>query len=146
MSWNFFKVPLYFHGRKRSYFIQNIILCNCRYAAVVLWLSLLQNFMWRCGVVLAYYYFMQKSFNSGSAQVQVLLVACRRFAIKKAYRLSSVNHTTKLIHHHQVKGVLFLVLLAKNSNINNNNTILTITLLLQLQIENVWLWKKRNLW
>ena len=65
---------------------------------VALSLSLLHNFI-------------QLSLNSGSAQVQILLAACRRFAMvrisdnglgwkKKAKRLSSVNLTTKTIHHH----------------------------------------------
>ena len=47
------------------------------------------------------------SLNSGSAQVQILIVRCRRFAIvkvvpagNKAKRLSSVNHTTKIFHHY----------------------------------------------
>ena len=48
--------------------------------------------------------------NSGSAQAQILLTACRRFAMvasltmvpagNKAKRLSSVNHTTKTIYHY----------------------------------------------
>ena len=52
----------------------------------------------------------QLSLGSGSAQVQTLLAACRRFAMVrsltmvpagiKAKRLSSVSHTTKTIHHH----------------------------------------------
>ena len=61
---------------------------------VVWWLSLLHNFI-------------QLSLNSGSAQAQTLLAACRRFAMMrisdngdKAKHLSSVNHTTKTIHHH----------------------------------------------
>ena len=54
--------------------------------------------------------FIQLSLNSGSAQVQTLLVVCQRFARvrsltmvqheNKAKRLSSVNHTTKTVHRH----------------------------------------------
>ena len=65
--------------------------------AVVQWLSLLHNFI-------------LISLSSGSAEVQILLAVCRRFAIvsvagdvaagNKAKRFSSVNHTTITIHHH----------------------------------------------
>ena len=54
--------------------------------------------------------FIRLSLNSGSAQVQILLAACRRFTMarisdngpgwKKAKRLSSERRTTKTIHHH----------------------------------------------
>ena len=59
--------------------------------------------------------FIQQSLNSGSAQFQILLAACRRFAMvrvsmapggNEAKRHPSVNHTTKTkkqnktIHHH----------------------------------------------
>ena len=46
---------------------------NCVWGgAVVQWLSLLHNFI-------------QQSLNSGSAQVQILLVACRRVSIVPAW-------------------------------------------------------------
>ena len=68
-----------------------IFLTRYRCGAVVQWLSLLHKFI-------------QLSLNSGSAQFQTLLSACRGFAMvrisDKAKRLSSVNHTTKTIHHH----------------------------------------------
>ena len=54
--------------------------------------------------------FIQQSLNSGFAQVQILLMACRRFEMvrsltmvpagNKVKRFSSVNHTTKTIRHH----------------------------------------------
>ena len=61
------------------------------------------------------YDYCSTSFNKvwtlGSAQVQILLTACRRFTMvsipdnvlagNNAKRLSSVNHTTKTIHHHR---------------------------------------------
>ena len=62
--------------------------------AEVWWLSLLHNFI-------------HQSLNTDFLQVQILLTACRRLAMvrmipagNKAKRLSSVNHTTKTIHHH----------------------------------------------
>ena len=71
---------------------------------VVWWLSLLHNFI-------------QLSLNSGSAQVQTLLAACRRFAMvrisdngaagNKAKHLLSINHTTKTIHHHQFTKTMY---------------------------------------
>ena len=52
---------------------------------------------------------IHSSLNSGSAQVQTLLAACRRFAVvrisdngpgwNKAKRLSLVNHTTEQFVH-----------------------------------------------
>ena len=59
--------------------------------------------------------FIHLSLNSGSAQVQILLAACRRFVMMKISGngpagneankpLSSVNHATKIIQHHQTPG------------------------------------------
>ena len=46
----------------------------------------IHNFLWRHGVVVIntavyQYNFIQLGLNSGSAQVQILLAACRRFAM-----------------------------------------------------------------
>ena len=54
------------------------------------------------------YRYWTTSFNKGSAQVQILIATCRRFAMvrtvvpagNKVERLSSVNHSSKTIHHH----------------------------------------------
>ena len=66
--------------------------------------------MWRLSLL---HSFIQQSQNSGSAQVQVLPAACQRFAMVKisdnAKRLSSVNHTTKTIHHHQKDSYIFTI-------------------------------------
>ena len=78
-----------------TFIIAYICFCACLSGALVQQLSLLYNFIRQC-------------LNSGSAQVQVLLAASRRFvmmrishmAANKAKRLLSVNHTTKAIHHH----------------------------------------------
>ena len=61
---------------------------------------------WRPGVAVITAAQLQLILNLGSAQVQTLLAACRRFAVVRTSdngpvwtnRLS-VNHTTKIIHH-----------------------------------------------
>ena len=60
-----------------------------RSGAVVQWLSLLHNFI-------------QQSLNSGSAQVEILLAVCWRFAMVRSSDNGPGwnNHITKTIHHH----------------------------------------------
>ena len=68
-----------------------------------------------CGTVvyrlLLLYNFIYQNLDSGSAQVQILLEACQRFAMVRIFDngltgnkekyLSLANHTTKTINHHR---------------------------------------------
>ena len=62
--------------------------------------------MWCHVVVVITTVQLQQSLNLGSAQVQILLAACRRFVMVRisdngpGLNLSSVDHTTKTINHH----------------------------------------------
>ena len=73
-------------------------------------------------------FIQQQSLNSDSAQVQILLAACHRFAMvsltmvpagNNVKRLSSANYTTKTIHHyhhHQKRQLHWTICIETEAN------------------------------